>query len=179
MYLKLNDRTQQAGLRGFAQASQDEYLKSLDAILKALQINPVQGYVIGSSARKRLEEAFESVPRSSALKLANQLLNKEGPLGRLFRYRLHTTTQQAMLFILARKAKESLQQEKEELRVQEEAVRQRKALHQQLCEMMRKEKLAVDELCKIVGEDSDQCKQHRRKSHEARLQLRAEGVICP
>ena len=53
MYIvtKANDRIHQGDLRGIAQPSQDEYRRSLDAILKALQINPVGGYVKESPAR--------------------------------------------------------------------------------------------------------------------------------
>src|SRR5512135_3080791 len=101
MYIRTNDQNQQAGLRGFSDSPPlDERQKSLDALLRALQLNPVGGYVIGSLARKRLEDAINIVPLTSALEICNQLSKGEGPLGRLFQYRLHKVTKDAMLHIL-------------------------------------------------------------------------------
>src|SRR5947207_648701 len=93
-----NNRTQEVGLRGFGQPRDtSQRQESLDAVLRALQLNPVGGYVKGSSARKQLEEAFKSVPVTSALELFNQLRTGAGPLGRLFQYRLHDVTKHTML----------------------------------------------------------------------------------
>jgi hypothetical protein len=96
-----SDRDEHARFQGLSDDAPDpqQLQKSLAAIRAALALNPRTGYVKGSPPRKQLEEAFESVPRSSALELTKQLLEKEGLLERLFRYRLHAATQQAMLGI--------------------------------------------------------------------------------
>ena len=176
-----SDRDERTRFQGLSDDAPDlqQFQKSLTAIRAALELNPRTGYVKGSPPRKQLEEAFESVPRSSALELAQKLLEKEGPLERLFRYRLHAATQQAMLWVLARKAKEFLQQQKEELRRMEEEERRRRDLELELCVNLKRDDSLTEEICRRTGESSDQCREFRSKALKTREQFRMAGVRCP
>ena len=87
-----------AGLGGLGQPSDTE--RSIEAITKALEISPVDGYIKGSAARAKLHIAFLSVPLPSALALHQQLSAGTGALGRLFQYRLHPATMTWLLGIL-------------------------------------------------------------------------------
>jgi len=175
-----NEGSQQAGLRGFSLGQfADEDQTSRDAILKALQLNPVGGYVRGSAARKQLDDAINSVPVCSALQLAQQLLNGQGSLERLFRYRLDPATQQTLLKILAEKAKVCQQQQKDILRRKEEDARTMQEMLQQMCVTLRKEEPLIQELCRRTGEDSEQCRKFRAGVLESREQLRRQRFPCP
>ena len=189
--LQAHDRTQQAGLRGFAQIGDtSQRQRSLDAILRALQLNPVGGYVKGSLARKQLEEAFESVPPTSALEVFNQLGKGEGPLGRLFRYRLHDATQKAMLKILEIKINEQKRQQLEaEQKLKVVMEEQQKFLEKaqkelaKQCARLKDTKKGAEEVCKSQGEDSDLCQQVRFALLELQTAvddlIRLVGGRCP
>lgn len=179
-----NDRTQQAGLRGFAQIRDtSQRQRSLDAILKALRLNPVGGYVKGSSARRQLEEAFESVPRTSALELLNQLRHGEGPLGKLFQYRLHDVTKESMLNILWRKHLEQQQQLQEAQQILRQACEEERRMIDQIRAAHTALDSAVERVCRSHGEDSDQCQRHRFERLEGKMRLddaiRQHGIRCP
>src|SRR5688572_28835443 len=172
-----SDRDEYTRFQGLSDDAPDlqQLQKSLATIRAALELNPRTGYVKGSPPRKKLEEAFESVPRSTALELAQKLLEKEGPLERLFRYRLHTDTQRAMLLVLARKAEEFSQQQKEELRRMEEAQRRRRDLELELCAILKSQDSLTEELCRRMGEGSDQCRKFRSEALKTREQFRMTG----
>jgi hypothetical protein len=87
------------GIGEFAQPTSDAE-RSIEAITKALQINPVDGYITGSAARRKLHIAFLSVPLPSALALHDQLSAGTGALGRLFQHRLHRATRKWLLDML-------------------------------------------------------------------------------
>jgi len=172
-------KPQQTGLQGFAQTPPlSEHQRSLDAILRVLRLNPVGGYVKGSSARRQLEEAFESVPPCSALELAQKLLKSEGTLEKLFRHRLATPTRQVVLQILIRKAKECQVQKKEELRLKEERHRKDEERRQLLCKISRTSDRLVEEFCRNTGEDSE-CRKLRSEAVKEREQFRMKGIHCP
>jgi len=80
--------------------------ETADAINKVLKLNPKGGYVKGSTARRKLDEAIATVPGSSAASIQSQLAKGQDPIGKLFRYRLHPETQRVLLAILANKAQE-------------------------------------------------------------------------
>lgn len=162
----------QLGLQGLAQfRDTSERQSSLNAILKALRLNPVGGYVKGSSARRQLEAAFESVPQTLACELFEQLRTSGSSLGRLFRYRLDHVTREKMLKILDRKCNE---QKKQLLEAQQKL--------KQLCEEQQKniERTrtvlkefdgAVEKICKLHGEDSDPCQKARFELLGAKVKL--------
>jgi hypothetical protein len=179
-----NDRTQEVGLRGFARIRDtSDRQRSLDAILRALQLNRVGGYVKGSSARRQLEEAFESVPRTSALELFNQLGRGEGPLGRLFQYRLHDVTKVAMRNILWRKHLEQQQQLQEAQQRLKQVCEEEKKKIEELRAALKKFESSGERLCKLYGEDSDQCQKFRFALLEDKMKLderiRRSGLLCP
>jgi hypothetical protein len=173
---KANQRTQLAGLRGLAQLRDtSDRQRSLDAISKALQLNPVGGYVIGSSARRKLEDALKSVPVTSAFDIFNQLKNGVGSLGKMFQYRLHDATKIVMLNILWAKHLEQQKQLRDAQEVlksvcedQKKAIERRRALVKDLDE-------AVEKVCKLSGEDSDACQKGRFQLFEAKTRL--EDVV--
>jgi hypothetical protein len=184
MYISYSpsDRDDHTRFQGFSDDAPDvQFQKSLAAIQAALELNPRTGYVKGSLPRKRLEEAFESVPPASALELAQRLLKNEGPLERLFRYRLHPATQGAILEgILLRKAKDFLQQEKDELRRRElERARMIEEIRQKLCANMKARDSLIEDLCRRTGEGSDECRNSRSQALKAREELRIQNIRCP
>lgn len=171
-----------SGLQGLSAPQPDaELQKSLAAIKKSLDLSPPEGYAKGSLARRRLEEAFESVPRSSAPGLFTQLKQGEGSLGKLFRYRLATPTREAMLDILKRKMNEFLRQQIEERRRLEAELQARlKELRDKVCPMLKEMDSKVEEICKLMGEDSDACQKARFEALGARVGLQDKtGVRCP
>jgi hypothetical protein len=179
-----NDRTQEVGLRGFAQPRDtSQRQKSLDAILRALQLNPVGGYVKGSSARKQLEEAIESVPGTFALELFNQLQRGEGLLGRLFQYRLHDVTKGTMLNFLWQKHLEQQRQLQEAQQALKQACEEEKKMIEQQDARLKAFESAVERVCKLNGEDSDACQKSRFELLEAKMKLdetvRRHGLRCP
>jgi hypothetical protein len=183
------ERDDYARFQGFAEDTlgSQQFEKSLADIKATLQRSPKDGYTKGSAPRKQLETAFESVPRSFAVELANQLLTKDSSLAKLFRYRLHPATQKALLEILVRKAKELLQQEKEELRTKEAEVRRRhletsqniEQIRQKICASLQVENTLVEEICKRTGENSAQCQTLRANAVKAREEIRVKGFRCP
>ena len=188
MYIipEASDRIQQVGLRGFAQSpAQSEYQKSLDAILGVLRLNPVGGYLKGSSARKRLEEAFQSVSPTSARELFNQLKEGESPLGRLFRYRLDRVTKAVMLEILRRKILSNAEDELSQAQkaMQERLENARKEMIEEQCTRLKEAKKRAEEVCRSQGEDSDVCQKIRFTLLEHQMAvnkaIRLTGVRCP
>jgi len=182
------DRGAHAGVHGLSADAPDlrQFQKSLTAIRAALDLNPRMGYVKGSRPRQQLEEAFESVPPCSAPELGQQLKGG-GTLAKLFRYRLATSTQQAMIDILIRKANECLVQNKEQerqlevkqKRLVEEQKREKQRLLQLLCELSKAKDDLADELCRRTGEDDERCRKLRSDALKAREQDRKDGIRCP
>ena len=184
MYLSygLSDQGDHTRFQGFFGDTPDaQFQKSLAAIQAALELNPRTGYVKGSPPRKKLEEAFESVPPASAMDLTQRLLKNEGPLERLFRYRLHPATQGAILEgILLRKAKDFLQQKKEELRRRElERARMIEELRQKVCANMKAKDSLIEDLCRRTGEGSEECRNFRSQAIKGREEFRMQNIRCP
>jgi hypothetical protein len=179
-----NDEIREGGLRGFAQPRDtSQRQQSLDAVLRALQLNPVGGYVKGSSARKQLEEAFESVPGTSALELFNHLRRGEGLLGRLFHYRLHDVTKGTMLNILWQKHLEQQRQLQEAQQALKQICEEEKKVIEQQAAGLKAFESAVERVCKVNGEGSDACQKSRFEFLEAKMKLddtvRHHGLRCP
>jgi hypothetical protein len=175
---------QRDGLQGLAQLQDSEdRQKSLDAIRKALQLNPVGGYLPGSLARRQLTAAFNAVPFTAACELLEELKNGTSFLGRLFRYRLHHLTQQQMLGILARKCSE----QKEQLQAAEQRLKQLCVQQQELINRTRTAvkqlESSIERLCQATGEDSDQCQKSRFELLGNKLKLddtiRSHQIRCP
>ena len=87
-----------AGFGELAQPSDEE--RSKEFLKKVLEINPRDGYVAGSAARRKLHLAILSVPLPSAKALHDQLKAGTGALGRLFQCRLHSATRKWVLGML-------------------------------------------------------------------------------
>ena len=94
----LKTRLAGAGLGELAQPSDTE--KSIEFLTKVLELNPRDGYVTGSSARRKLHLAVLTVPLPSAKALHDQLKAGTGALGKLFQGRLHTATRKWVLGML-------------------------------------------------------------------------------
>jgi hypothetical protein len=177
-----SDGRESTGFQGLSCDTPDvqQFQKSLAAIRAALELNPRTGYVKGSPPRRQLDDAFESVPPCSAQELAKQLLNGQGPLEKLFRYRLAAPTQQAMLNVLMRKAKEWLERKRAEIRrLEEEGRRRIEELVRRLCTNIREKEILIGEVCRRTGEGSDQCRKLRSEEFKAREELRMHGIRCP
>lgn len=179
-----HDRNQQIGLHGFALVRDtSQYQKSLDAILKVMELNPRMGYIKGSSVRRKLEEAFESVPRTSAFELFNQLSRDESPLGKLFHYRLHNVTRAAMLNILWRKHLEQQQQLRQAQQNLRQACEEKKKYIEQRRAALKDFVSATEKVCKAKGENSDDCQELRFQLLEAKMKLddliSSFGFQCP
>src|SRR6266705_4897935 len=110
MYLYEHSDNQVGNFRlaGLAEPQPGAFQQSIQAIEKALKLNPVGGYVKGSAARAELDAAFASVPACDAVKLYRKLRFGTTPLARLFKYRLHPKTFGEMLEILKSKIPECL-----------------------------------------------------------------------
>jgi len=157
--------------------------RSIEAITKALQINPADGYIKGGAARRKLDVAVLSVPLTSALALHQQLSAGTGALGRLFQYRLHRATRKTLLDVLW--AKHLAQQKAEsdaQARLKETCERTKAtfaAVRVQLAEAER----TVEKLCSASGEDSDACQKARFTllGTKTRLEdgLRKHQSSCP
>ena len=157
--------------------------RSIEAITKALQINPPDGYIKGSAARRKLDVAVLSVPLPSALELHGQLSAGTGALGRLFKYRLHRATRKTILDVLwakhlaqqkvANDAQARLKETCERTKADFAAVRAR------LADAER----TVEKLCSASGEDSDACQKARFTLLGTRTRLedglRKHQSICP
>lgn len=181
---KANDRTQFTGLRGLAQPGDtSERQKSFSAILKALQLNPVGGYVKGSFARTKLEDALKSVPITSALEVFNQLKNGEGVLGRLFQYRLHDATKKIVLNILWLKHLEQQKQLKKAQEFVKNVCDEQKRGIERASAALQDFDKRVERVCKLDGEDSDACQKLRFKLLEAKThhedKVRSYRARCP
>lgn len=133
----------------------------------------------GSGAHGQLEEAFASVPPSFAEVLRLHLIGGEGPLAKLFRYRLAPLTQKAMLQILVNKAKAYQQQKREDLRRKEqENGQETEELRQKMCAKSKEIDAISQELCMQKGEGSDACLSARAEALEANYQSRRKGIRC-
>lgn len=179
-----NGWNQPSGLRGLAQPRDtSDRQKSLDAILKALKLNPVGGYVKGSPARKQLEKAIESVPLTSAFELHTQLKNGTGVLGKLFQYRLHSLTRAAMLGILWTKHLEQQKQLREAQEILKKLCDEKKQMLEKMRVVLVDYARSVENICKLHGEDSDQCQKARFELLEANVKhdddIRATKLRCP
>jgi len=155
---KAMDRTQLTGLRELGEPRDtSDHGKSLEAIKKALDLNPVGGYVKGSSARRKLVDALRSVPLTSALEVFNQLKNGVGPLGKLFQYRLHDFTKRTMLdFLWSRHLEQQRVAKDAEERFKKVCEEKKRDLEKLRITLKDFEK-SVEDLCKLSGEDSDTC----------------------
>jgi hypothetical protein len=186
------DRDERTRFQGFSDDVPDlqRFQKSLVAIRAALELNPRTGYVKGSPPRKQLDDAFESVPQCSAFELATQLLKGEGPLEKLFRYRLARPSQRAMFLVLMRKVNECQQQKREELRriqeeqrrIQEEQRRiqeEQRRRNEEICRNLMSKDVLIAEFCRLTGEGSDQCRKLRSGALKTREQIRMQGIRCP
>jgi hypothetical protein len=168
----LYNRPQPVGLRGLAQLRDtSDRQKSLDAIRKALQLNPLDGYVPGSLARRQLTAAFVSVPITSACELREELKTGTSSLGKLFRYRLHHLTQKQMLEILVQKCSEQKKQLWEaEQRLKQLCVQQKELLDKTRT-ASRELESSVEKLCQLAGEDSNQCQKARFELFSSKVKL--------
>ena len=187
MYLfhDVDHRDRMAGFHGLhdTPADAEQFDKSRAAIQAALALNPKAGYVKGSLARQQLEQGFESVPITRAQELLDQLSATADPLGRSFRYRLHTATQLTMRAILERK---SVEQQRKLLEAQQNLERVCRETAPQVANVRARiddfDK-ALERICKAFGEDSDQCQELRFKAlelHETvREMLRRRKIQCP
>jgi hypothetical protein len=155
-------------LSGFAEPPQPTLAQAKAAIMAALQLNPVGGYIINTPPRQALEAAFALVPPCSALELGMELNRKETPLAKLFQYRLATPTRAAMRNILSKKMDECTSKTD----LLQEARRT-------LCPMMKEMETKVAEICRIRGNDSDLCKQDRSQLLALQEKLRRAGINCP
>jgi hypothetical protein len=68
---------------------------------KKRQGDDVAGFL---DRRRKLRQAFESVPQSFAKHLLDQLADKGDPLARLFKFKTATPTRNEMISILLRKS---------------------------------------------------------------------------
>ena len=157
--------------------------RSLEAIRKALDLNPAGGYVKGSRARKKLDDALKSVPITAALEIFNQLKNGQGPLGRLFQYRLHDDTKPIVLNILWLKHLEQQRVLKDAQDVLKRACEDQKKSIETARTAIKELESAVERVCKTSGEDSDACQKARFNFLESKTRLedmsRAHASRCP
>jgi len=153
-------------LSEFAEPPPPTLAQAKAAIMAALQRNPVGGYIINTEPRRALEAAFASVPPCSALDLAMELNRRETPLAKLFQYRLATPTRAAMRNILSQKMDECISQ-----------TSLRQDARTTLCPMIKRGIADVAEICRITGNDSDNCK--RARARELSMQENARRINCP
>ncbi len=157
--------------------------RSLEAIRKALDLNPMGGYVKGSAARKKLDDALKSVPITSALEIFNQLKNRQDPLGRLFQYRLHDATKPIVLNILWTKHLEQQRVLKEAQDVLKRACEDQKIGLERARVAIKTLESAVERVCETSGEDSDACQKARFEFLEAKTRhedaIRSHTTRCP
>jgi hypothetical protein len=157
--------------------------RSIEAITKALQISPADGYVKGSAARRKLDAAFTSVPVVSALELHGQLSAGAGALGRLFQYRLHRATRKTLLDVLWAKHLAQQKAWTDAQAVLTDACERAKpafaAMRAGIDDMER----AVEKVCSLNGEDSDACQKGRFTVLGMRTRLadrmRTQQASCP
>lgn len=182
-----NDRPHQVGLRGFSDPPpRSEFDISKDKILRALRLNPVGGYVKGSSARRQLDAAVDSVPPYSALDLVRQLEKGKDTLGKLFRYRLADPTQRTMLKTLKIKEAEHLKRKNE---VKRRAIEEAEADRQKTCARWREEDMVIKSVCdgRFIGRgrgyfkpgDPVACQTLKDEAQRARTPDYIKDVHCP
>jgi len=156
---------------------------SVAAIEAALKLDPAGGYVKGTVPRQLLEAAFNAVPLTSASALIDELKQGTGPLARLFRYRLHPATQQAMQGILEKKSSDQKQEEeKAKLNVKLACDALRKLIEDS-SQMVKLLESAVEKICKLNGESSDACLKARFDLEGNKMKLgdrvRQLRSMCP
>lgn len=185
MYLSSSSGSESAGFSGLSATDEELLQQSRSAIKAALDLNPVGGYVAGSSAARALEAAFDSVPPCKAPDLAKELSDGQTALARLFGYRLATPTRQRMLDKLIAKANVCLAQQAEERRKlaeeikrREEQERLRNQAFKQMCDFTRQTELLVEQVCQRVGENSPICRQQRDKLRQMQEDNRKNGIFC-
>lgn len=159
----------QTRLSGLGEPDDVLLQRSRAAIDAALKRNPVGGYTVGTAARRALEDAFKSVPIAEAVTLQNELNKGQTALAKLFQYRLHPRTHQQMKAILQNKEVQWI----EGLRREQEEKRQR------ACAAIKEFEKAVENLCKVKGEDSDACQKMRFDLLSAREGMNMRGAKCP
>lgn len=157
--------------------------RSLEAIRKALDLNPIGGYVKGSAARKKLDDALKSVPITSALEIFNQLKNRQDPLGRLFQYRLHDATKPIVLNILWAKHLEQQRIHKEVQDVVKRLCEDQKTSIESVRIALKTFESTVERVCQTSGENSDACQEKRFELLEAKTRhedaIRSHAIRCP
>jgi hypothetical protein len=173
-----------SGVSGLAQPRDtSDTGRSIEAITKALQINPADGYVKGGAARRKLDVAFLSVPLPSALALHKQLSAAEGALGRMFRQRLHRATRKALLDVLWSKQLAHQKVLDDAQRALKEACDRAKAEFAAMRVRLAAIQRSVDEACSASGEDSDACQRARFALLTTRTRLehglRRQQSMCP
>jgi hypothetical protein len=166
-----NNQPRQTNSLGFSEPPSD-FQKSLDSIIDALMLNPRGGYVAGSAARKKLQDAFESVPIAASLILGLRLLSGDGSIAKLFHYRLAGATRVAMLRILLRKAGEFIHQKV--IDAQERAKTIRK-----ICAIEKQMEALTQRVCAAIGDDSAECRNARSEVSKGRQEDRNAGIQCP
>lgn len=167
-----NNSPKHSNLQGYSDPPRTDFQKSLDAISNALFLNPAGGYVVGSAARKKLQDAFDSVPLPAALMLGLRLASGQGSLAKLFRYRLARDTRVAMLGVLLRKSAAFLQQELIDIQKKEE-------LRKKVCALDKQLDTQIQELCRVLGPDSVECRNARSEALKGREEERRAGFQCP
>ena len=100
--LECTCRRSNIGFSGFAEPT-TPLQNALEKIKKALDLNPKDGYIKRSPARAALEDAMAGVKVCLAVEVFRELRFGTGPVGKLFRHRLHPITIQQMLQILKNK----------------------------------------------------------------------------
>ena len=165
----VSERPVQSSLSGLAEPDDVLLQRSRAAIDAALKRNPVGGYTVGTAARRALEDAFKSVPKAEAVTLHNELNQKQTPLAKLFQLRLHPRTHQQMKAILQDKEAQWI----DGLRREQAEKRQR------ACAAIKEFEKAVENLCKVKGEDSDSCQKMRFDLLSARERMNMQGARCP
>jgi hypothetical protein len=183
MYL-YSQYTGPAALDGLAQPRDtSDRGRSIDAITKALQLNPAGGYVKGSAARRALDLAIASVPVTAARELHDQLTAATGPLGRLFRLRLHRATRATLLAVLWAKHLEQQKVLNDANVALKEACERAKARHSERRVRLAEYERAVDKVCRLSGEDSDDCQKARFDLAQAQTRaaddFRKHQASCP
>jgi hypothetical protein len=172
------------GFSGFGQPKDTSDIgRSIEAITKALQLNPPDGYIKGSPARAKLNVAFLSVPLPAAFELHQQLRTGTGPLGKLFQYRLHRETRKTLLNLLWNK---HLAQQQLEVAAQANVKAACEAAKSVLAEQQARfaeTAKTVESICAKSGEDSAVCQQARFTLLGAKTRMedgiRRRQSICP
>lgn len=168
---------------GLSDDPSQQFDKSVASIKAALDLSPSGGYMKGSPARQKLDAGFESVPITFARELLDQLKEPQNTLGRLFRYRLHPATQLTMRTILERKSVEQQQKLLEAKQNLERVCRETAGKFAASQVQLNNLEKSLNNICKNLGEDSDQCQELRFKTLELRETLRAalrrRSLQCP